>query len=241
MMRSRPPNIDADIMRSDVKSPLVEACLYEMDSLMETDEVGHNTFYFTDIQNRFFTAITNPIAEYQYHITEEDMNTVMEKMDGGYQLGAFDEFTFEPIRVPVVKVFYVPPYCRGRGIQNLFFEFLTEVADDTGCSFAIFADPYKINGCPRKVTAKEALAYFIHNGYEKSDKYWTDSIKQRNRFISSGMRNVEYYDASVTEIWQHFYYLSKNAGEEEKRLIDKLERHFDVDEEKAKERDLRRI
>ena len=237
MRRPRAANIDTDIKVDDVRSKLVEACLHEMDSIMETDEAGQNTFYFTDIQNRFFTAITNPIAEYRYQLTEEDMQKVVEEMEDGYKLGVFDQFTFEPVTVPVVKVFYVPPYCRGRGIQSSFFDFLTSVSDDVGESFACFADPYKIIGCPRKVSAKEALYYFINNGYEKSDRYWIDSVKQRNRFIGNGLRNVEYYDASCTEPWQHFYYLSDKASAEEGQLIDKLERHFIVDEAKAAERD----
>ena len=230
----RSPRIDPDIDVEGITNPIILALLQRMDSLVD-DEGGETVYYFTDIQDRFWCGMTEAIAEYKYVMTEEDYEELGQALESGYEVGCMDKFNYITMKVPVLKVFYVPPTYRGRDIQKIFFEFLTSVADETDTSFAAFADPFYIPDCPYRSGAKESLLYFVHHGYEEPEKYWSLSVKQRNRFIESGLRNIEYANAEVTQPWQQFFYLHANATPEERRLIDSLERRFTVNEEKIKE------
>jgi GNAT superfamily N-acetyltransferase len=230
----RQPIIDDEIDISSIRNPILLSLLQTMDSFVEVDN-GQRCYYFCDIQNRFFCAMTEPIARYEHVMTEEDYAQLAKDLEGGYKTGALGRYDYITMTVPVLKVVFVPPTYRGRNIQKRFFEYLTDVADETNTCFAAFADPFYIPECPHRCGAKEALAFFCHNGYEEPDNYWTLSVKQRNRFIESGLRNVEYANAEVTQPWQHFFYLHCNATPEEHRLISSLERRFDVDLEKIEE------
>jgi hypothetical protein len=219
----RPPRIDPDINWASVKSRIITELAKHMDSFFDDED---STYHFVDIQNRFFVSVLDYEAQYDYGLTVKDLEIYGE---------TFQLPDFEPMFVPIIRAFYVPAANRGRNLQASFFDFIKSVADQTGESFAIFADPFEITNCPQSANARQALVYFCEHGYHQPARWMKLFVKQRQRFLDAGFLNVKYNNAQVTEPWQQFFYLSKKATDEERRLVDALLLEYEVNWKKLDE------
>ena len=189
------------------------------------------TYYFADIQDRFFVAWSEPIANYEYSLSLEDFNKYAKALEEGEYRPLPN---YEKMVVPVCKIVYVPPRNRGKQLQHNFFDFAKSIADTTGESFALYCDPFTINNVPSNAGAKASLGHFFEDGIDHPENWLTLTVKQRDRFTASGFRNVKYKDGEQTMPFQQFFYLSEKATQQERELVDSLEVFYDVDRERLR-------
>ena len=200
-MMGRPPRIDPDINWGGIKSNIIRELTHRMDSFFAGDG-GVDQYVFCDIQNRFVVALTDDCCFYE---------------SNGYG-----------IRVPVLKFIYVPQHHRERGIQKMFLEYITSVADEVGESFAGFASAFDVIDPPIRGQAVEYMDCVLQNEGKYLEDWLYKTAKQRKRMMDLGFRNVKYEDGVSTEPWQQLYYQNEKATAEEKMIVDSLELHYDV-------------
>ena len=114
--------------------------------------------------------------------------------------------------LPYVRMIYTVRQHRSKGIQRALLEELKAIADDVGQSFSIVADPFVLGGTQRELNAYEAIGKLEHNGEHPTENYMADLVKQTQRFKAAGLTNVKFSNASVTEPFQQFVYVSANEN-----------------------------
>ncbi len=218
----RPARVDEDIDFSSIKSKIIRSLIGKLDCLYED-----GVYYFTDIQNRFFCNFLDFGACYEYQESYEEMKYRHENSIPSEEYVSFF--------APVMRVFYVPPRNRGRNLQRAFLDFVFSVAEEECEALAAFCDPFAIEGESFADTAQTAFLKFIEDGIKPTPNWLTDGIKQRDRFLKAGFRNVKYNDGKITQPWQQFLYLPATAPKEYQQTVDKLELHFKVDMERLRQ------
>jgi len=218
MFRTRRARVDPDINVERIRSRIVRNMIGQYDCF--TEDERSEEIYFIDPYQKFFFSMLDSGCEFRLgfadFINEET--------------GELDEEFFSTRRtdvvLPVFRVIYTVRHHRGKGIQRQILEEIKGVADECGESFAIFADPFKLSGFGSELNASEALVKFVQNGYEPTDNWMDDLCKQRKRFLELGFINAKCADATLTEPYQHFAYVSRNARTEERQLLESLEVHY---------------
>jgi GNAT superfamily N-acetyltransferase len=218
MFQTRRARVDPDINVGRIRSRIVRNMIGQYDCF--TEDSRSEEIFFVDPYQKFFFSMLDSVCEFRLgfgdFINEET--------------GELDEEFFSTRRtdvvLPVFRVIYTVRHHRGKGIQRRVLEEIKGVADECGESFAIFADPFKISGFGRELNASEALVKFVQNGYEQTDNWMDDLYKQRKRFLELGFINAKCVHATLTEPFQHFVYISKNARKEEQELLESLQVHY---------------
>lgn len=126
------------------------------------------------------------------------------------------------VQMSVLRVVYITPHRRGQGRLRRIMEDLTSLSDETGESIGLFCDPFRISGYGRELTAYEAFLKFSENGYEQTEDWIKDLYYLRKKYMSYGFQNIVYDRAELTEGYQHFVYISANASEEERKILQAL-------------------
>ena len=67
-----------------------------------------------------------------------------------------------------------------------------------------------MGGTQRELNAYEAFGKLEQNGDYPTENYMVDLVKQTQRFKAAGLTNVKFTNASVTEPFQQFVYVSAN-------------------------------
>ena len=208
---------DPDINISRIDSPIVRRCLEYYTAYDNGDEIC-----FIDVHNRYFFTMLQRKVSYSRMMT---MN--MDAWDPGTPLSH---------DVPILRAVYTVRHHRGKGLQATLIQQLIEWAEEYGEAFAVYADPYQLkrNGMPER-NATEALCKFQY-GYDPTDNYVYDLVKQRQRFLDAGLRNIKFEDARYTEPFQQFAYVPSTIGDDIQQLFDDLEVFYIVDEDKIKKK-----
>lgn len=218
MFNSRRATIDPDINVEGLRSCIVREMIGSYDSY--AGESASDEIFFIDPYQRFFFSMLDSHCEFRADIGDYIDKETGELDKEYYSIGTAS------IELPVFRVIYTLRHHRGKGIQQRILEEVKEVSDACGESFAIFADPFIISGFGREVTASEALMKFVRNGYEPTPEWADDLYKQRRRFLATGFNNVKYPQAQLTQPYQHFVYISRNAAPEERKLLESLKVHY---------------
>ncbi len=228
MIGVRPANIDSDIDPSRIRSEIIKSHLTKMDSYHDPSS-PERLYHFLDVQDRFFVIWQDTMAEFHYVVTEEDLTRYGEGLENGedVRLPSYTTMT-----VPVLKMVYVPFAYRGRNLQATYLDFVKSIADEVGESFALFCDPFLINGASNAYGARQSFLAYQHNSISTPNNWLDLSVKQRQRFLDAGCRNVLYHDAGESQPFQHFMYLSEQATDEERRLAAALNLNYSIDYEK---------
>jgi hypothetical protein len=207
-----PLQLDADINPELIKSNIIRRLLNEYHSFIDNGE-----YYFIDPQNRFFFGWLDTGAEYN-----ADIEYVLKDIDVD---GEYRPLPKMSIMVATLRVFYTVKHHRGKNLQRQTFERIIEIAEEEAETFSVFADPFIINngGGMRETNARSALVKFVTNHYSEPADWKEQLIKQRNRFLSYGLRNCNYEDAQITHPCQSFLFCPTTADDETKELVDRLE------------------
>ena len=221
-MYGRRGNVDEDIDFDSIRSKIIRSLIGKLDSYYED-----GVYFFVDVQNRFFVNMVDYGAYYDW---SESYEETMFRLDNDIP----PPDPTPPFLASVMKVFYSPPINRGRGYQKMFLDYILSVAEEEGEPVAAFVDPFLINGETQRDNAQTAFLKFLKNGISPTENWLTDSVKQRNRFLKAGFRNVKFY-GEVTTTWQQFLYMPKTAPAEHQETVNRLEVHYDVDMEKLKQ------
>lgn len=211
MFNTRYANTDPDIDLDKISSSIVYNLIGRYDSLLGPEN-NQKEIIFIDPGKRFFFSVLDRICWFS-----------LSSVPGDYA-GATD------VLVPVIRAVYVSPVFRGRGLQEYILKDIISISEETGNSFAIYADPFEIknDGRYNLCRVNEAIAALVEFGYEPTEDYITDLIKQRNRFLGLGLKNCVYADAAVTQPYQHFLYVPSSGPEAVKMLQNALEVHYEI-------------
>lgn len=138
---------------------------------------------------------------YQHFHNEGIINVEMDKLEG------------EP-RIPyghtcLIRMVFVLPECRGRGVMKSMLYHLTQAAEKTGCVLTAVCRPVEwswgsldsIRGSPPEERTKEEQCKYVSQmfeDFESAMKYLPEKDKetkdkqrrQRQRFLDSGFRRV---------------------------------------------------
>lgn len=218
MFQSRYARVDPDINVGRIRSRIVSNMIGQYDCFTENE--GSEEIFFVDPYQKFFFSILDTACEFRLDLADFFNEETGELDEEYFTTGRTD------VVLPVFRVIYTVRHHRGKGIQRRVLEEIKGVADDCGESFAIFADPFRISGFERELNASEALVKFVQNGYEQTNKWVDDLYKQRKRFLELDFINVKCSSATLTEPYQHFVYISKNARPEEQELLQSLQVHY---------------
>jgi len=137
--------------------------------------------------------------------------------------------------LPYVRMIYVVRHHRGKGVQRGLLEEFKTISDDVGESFAICADPFVLNGTDREMDAHQAMVKLWNRGEQPTEHWLKDLEKQRQRFFSAGLHNIQFGNAQVTEPFQQFVYPSKNEDICNLNVFAQHECHYTVDYEKLEQ------
>lgn len=206
---------DPDINPNQIDSPIVRRCLEHYTAYDNDDEIC-----FLDVQNRYFFTMLQRKVQYSRLQTLE-----IDDWDPGTPL-FYD--------VPILRAVYTVKHHRGKGLQAGLLDQLKAWSEEYAEAFAVYADPYQLkrNGLPER-NAAEALIKFQY-GYDPTDNYNIDLVKQRERFMDAGLRNIRFEDARYTQPFQQFAYVPSTLDEAHQQLFDDLELFYMVDYEKLK-------
>jgi len=213
MIINRVRHTDPDINVNRIDSPIVRRALEDYTAYENDDEIC-----FVDIQNRYFFTMMQRKVQYS-------------------RLSSLDIDNWDPLSplfydVPILRAVYTVKHHRGKGLQARLLDTLVGWCEEYAEPLAVYTDPYQLkrNGMPER-NATEALLKFQH-GYEPTDRYLKDMVKQRQRFIDAGFRNIRFEDARYTKPFQQFAYVPSTLDEQYQQLFDDLELFYVIDYEK---------
>lgn len=218
MFQSRDARVDPDINVGRIRSRIVRNMIGQYDCFTEYE--GSEEIFFVDPYQKFFFSILDTACEFRLDLADFFNEETGELDEEYFTTGRTD------VVLPVFRVIYTVRHHRGKGIQWQILHEIKGVADECGESFAIFADPFRISGFGSELNASDALVKFVQNGYEPTDNWMDDLYNQRKRFLELGFINVKCSSATLTEPYQHFVYISKNAQSEEQKLLESLQVHY---------------
>ena len=207
---------DGDIRPELLNSEIMKGLLGKYDAYDD----GGDEIVFVDPYENFFFQISDKSHNNQWNV---DMGDYLNED------GEVDESYWEVaggVEMCVLRCLYVTPHRRGQGRLGRVLKDITDLSDDTGESVGLFVDCFKISGYGRETTATQAFLKFKENGYEKTDDWLKDVYYLRKKYMSYGFQNIVYDKAQVTEGFQHFAYISKNAPEKERRTLESLKVNY---------------
>jgi hypothetical protein len=185
MFSSRCAEISEDVDIRRIKSRL-------MSELVGT----YDTYLWSD--NPLDLVLVDPYSKFFFVVTDLSIMFNSKSDD--------DKYCF----LPYIRMIWVAKHRRGKGIQRKILDEMKDISDDVAESYCIVADPFKLDGAGPEVTAYDGIRKLYQNDTVSTDNYMWDLVKQRERFIGAGLDNVEFGNASITEPYQHFVYVSKN-------------------------------
>lgn len=223
MFNSRRARTDPDIDPRLIESSIIKEMIPLYDSYICSR--GDDELHFFDGYQRYYFTMLDTGAEYKVDISDywKDDPEINEDWFSSDDYKRYSQFSGYKVRLPTLRMIYIVPHHRRKGLQRRLLEEVKEAADRTGESIAIFADPMKLSGYGRETNAVECLQKLEANGYEPADDYAFALHKQRMSFLKAGFRNIRYTDARVTQPYQSFVYVNKQATEKERALFDELE------------------
>lgn len=216
MRNWRYAHTDEQIRPELINSPILKGLLGNYDAY----DAGDGEIVFFDVYQNFFFQVTDSSYSSAWGVSSELFTDEDGEIDENYwnYLGR--------VEMPILRVLYITKHRRRQGRFGRIMEDLTSLSDETGQSIGLFCDPYRISGYGRELTAYEAYAKFVENGYEKTDDWIKDVYELRKKYMSYGFQNLFYDKAQVTEGYQHFVYISENAPAEERKLLDKMKVNY---------------
>ena len=223
MMYGRQGKVDEDIDFYSIKSKIIRNLIGKLDSYYED-----GVYFFVDVQNRFFCNMMDYGAYYEY---QESYESMMHRMEN-------DIPPPEPcpsFLASIMKVFYIPPRHRGRGLQGMFLDYILSVSEEESEPVASFVDPFAINGENYGDNASTSFVKFLQDGISPTENWISDSVKQRDRFLKAGFKNVKYEEAQVTQPWQQFLYMPTTAPDSYQETVNRLELKYTVDLERLRQ------
>lgn len=223
MFQSRYAYTDPDIDVGLIRSKIIKEMIPNYDSYIA--ETGDSEITLIDGYKQYFLRMLDSYSEYRlnsldYHRPDEDYD-----YDSPLQKRYRDNN--HTVHLPTLRIIYVVPHHRGKGIQKRVLGELKEIADEVGESFALFTEPLILSGYGRETNAVECMAKLDQNNYEPPEDYNLQLWKQRNRMLAAGLTNVKYVNAQITKPYQSFVYINKNAPPEEVALFNELKVHYD--------------
>ena len=223
MFRSRYTHVGDAVDLDDIRYPLVRDMVGQYDTYKE----DNGEYLFMDPYGKFFFTLSDTGVPFTVGIDDVD------------DAEEFLKLKVLEYNLPIIRMIYVVPHQRNRGIQKKIITEVQEIAEKVGNSFCIFADPFKLSGFGRETTALEGYHKMRENGFESADNYWQSLNKQRERFFSLGFYNCELHCARHTGPSQHFVYIHSRELDDNIEMLAKLQRFYTFDIEKAKEVDAR--
>ena len=221
MFNSRYTHIGDAVDLSRIRYPLVRRMVGQYDTYKEDD----GEYLFMDPYGKFFFTLSDTGVPFTVGLDDvEDTDEYLKLKVTEYNL-------------PIIRMIYVVPHQRNRGIQKRIITEVQRIADEEQNSFCIFADPFKLSGYGRETTALEGYHKLSENGFEVADRYWTSLQKQRQRFLDLGFYNCQLHCAKHTGPSQHFVYVHCREEEDNIEMLSKLQRFYTFNEERAKELD----
>lgn len=227
MFQTRRAYTDPDIDINLIKSPLIREMITQYDSYIERP--GDTEFTMIDGYKRYFLRMLDSYAKYDLNMVDfMPKNATQEEANEWWSNGGFDRYreVSHTVYLPTLRIIYVCPHHRQKGIQAKALELLKEIADEVGESFSLFTEPLVLSGYGRETNAVECMIKLDQNNYERPEDFNYQLWKQRNRMLKAGLTNVRYSGAQVTEPYQSFVYINKQATEEEVNLFKALEVNY---------------
>ncbi len=221
MFNSRRAYTDPDINLDLIRSKILREIITQHDAYCPK-KGDQQEITLVDGYQRYFLRMLDIGAEYKLDI----MDYMEEEFDFDSPLQTRYRENNHSIFLPTLRLVYVVPHHRGKGIQRQVLNELKAIADEVGESFALFTDPLILSGRGRETNAVECMAKFDQNGHEPPEDYMYQLWKQRKRMLDTGLTNVKYTDAQVTEPCQSFVYINKQASPQERGLFNELKREY---------------
>tara|TARA_Y100000592_G_C5478527_1_gene323893 strand:+ start:2104 stop:2817 length:714 start_codon:yes stop_codon:yes gene_type:complete len=230
MFSARYADVDPDINPELIRSKLIRAMIGQYDCL--TEEEGDSEIYFLDPYGNYFFTLSDNFSKYELSTMDYIPDGACEEDISAWFRGpSFAEYCRinEPVYLPICRMIYVVPHQRGKGFQRKLIKELMAMSDKVGEGFALFADPFVLDGPGRQVNAREAFLKMLQSDLGSPDNYQYCLWKQRNSFLSYGLKNVKCNDSNFhsKEQYKSFVYVNAQAGEKERRLFEELELVFE--------------
>ncbi len=226
MFSSRYADVDPDIQPELIRSKLIRKMIGHYDCL--TGAEGDSEIYFVDPYGNFFFTLSDRFSRYELNMMDYiNEDATDEQVRDWFDSDSYKEFCRinKTVELPICRMIYVVPHRRGQGFQRKLIDELKKVADEVGEGFCLFADPFVLEGQGREVNAREALVKMIQSDLVPPENYNYCLWKQRNAFLSYGLKNVKCNDPNFgcKEQYKSFVYVNAQAGEQERRLFQELE------------------
>lgn len=229
MFNARYADVDPDIKPELIDSPLIREMIGQYDCF--TERSGDSEIYFLDPYGNFFFTLSDNHSKYDLctmdYIRED---ATEEEIEAWFKGPAFEEYckVNTTVWLPICRCIYVVKHKRQKGYQRRLIKELMDVSDRVGQGFCIFADPFVLGGHGREVTAREAFLKMVQSELGKPEDYEYCLWKQRNAFLSYGLKNVRCNDSNFMskEQYKSFVYVNAQAGEKERRLFEELELNY---------------
>ena len=229
MFSSRYAEVDPDIKPELIRSKLIREMIGQYDCL--TENVGDSEIYFLDPYGNYFFTLSDRFSRYELSMMDYvKQDATEEEVKAWFDSEAFNQYVKinTTIELPICRMIYVVPHRRKQGYQRKLVKELMGVADRVGEGFSMFADPFVLDGMGREVNAKQAFLKMLQAGLGKPEDYHFCLWKQRNAFLSYGLKNVKCNDINFQskEQYKSFVYVNAQASEKERQLFDELELNY---------------
>ena len=117
----------------------------------------------------------------------------------------------------------------------MFLDYILSIAEEEAEPVAASVDPFAIHGENYGDSASSAFLKFLQDGISPTENWISDSVKQRDRFLKAGFKNVKYEEAQVTQPWQQFLYMPTTAPDSYQETVNRLELNYTVDLERLRQ------